>query len=519
MSGGKIWTVTEMLVIRDHAVFCVDDAAPILATLPTARHAVKEGKSYVAVPHDVEHLSVMRSFGLNAPSPILHRYDWPGKYTPYAHQRETAKFLTENKRAYNLSSMGSGKTSATAWAADFLMREGVVRRAIIAAPLSCLERVWGDELFKNFPHRRFVVLHGHRQTRLDLLKKDWDFAVINHHGLKIIADSVPADVDLLIFDELAVLRNHSTALWKAAKKMVKPHHWVWGLTGTPTPNAPTDAWAQSKLITPERYSGSFTRFKVDTMVQLGPFRFMARRNAEQTVNQILQPSIRYALEDCVDLPETIYSDRDAEMSAEQKHHYEKLRKECATTVKGLEVTAVNAAVLMGKLIQAAVGTVYGDGEKAELDFGPRLEVIKECIEEAGGKVIVFAPLTGYLHALHNKLKKYYKCAVIEGSTSAGKRNEIFQEFQHGDGIQVLLANPGTMAHGLTLTAAATTIWAAPITSHEIYLQACARIVRPGQKKVTNIIHISASPVERKVYQALKEKSKFQDALLAVVKEK
>ena len=509
-----------MILLNGWAVFYVDDAAPILAVIPTAKVANFKGRTAVAVPHDFLHMQAMRGFGLDAPAPV-EQYKFPGKFKPYQHQIDTMRFLVENMRAYCLSGLGTGKTLSAAWAADYLMKQGIIRKCLIAAPLSCLERVWGDTLFCAFHHRKFVVLHGSRQQRLDALKSDWDFAVVNHHGLGIIGPELPEEVDLIILDELAVFRNHKAkTLWGATKKLITPSRWVWGITGSPTPNSPVDAFAQSKLVTPERYTGSFTRFKMDVMMQLSQFRWIPRANAEQSVNQILQPSIRYALEDCIDLPETIYQDREAELSPEQKHHYDKLKKECVTEIRGMEVTAVNAAVLMGKMLQASLGCVYSNGEVMELDFGPRLAVLEEVIEETEGKAIIFLPLTGALHALHTKLKKKYSCEVVEGSTSASKRNQIFSDFNEKDTPRLLIANPACMSHGLNLHHKChTIIWATAVASHEIYYQANARTVRPGQKHSTNIIHIAASPVERKIYQTLKERGKFQSAVLELLKEK
>ena len=509
-----------MQLLNGYALFAVDDPSPIMQVLPEAKTAVFKGKNIVAVPHTFECMQIMRSFGLGAPAPT-EEYKFPGRYKPYSHQKQIMQFLVENYRAYNLSGMGTGKTISAAWAADYLMTLGIVRKVLITAPLSCLERVWGDTIFQNFTHRKFVVLHGTRQQRLDAMKEKWDFAVVNHHGLGIIEAELPEDVDLIIIDELAVFRNHqSKTLWSVAKRLITPSRWVWGLTGSPTPNAPYDAYALSKLLTPERYNGSFTRFKMDTMMQLGPFRFVPRNNSEQLVNQVLQPAIRFALEDCIDLPETIYQDRDAELSVEQMHHYKKLQRECLTEIQGVEVNAVNAAVLMSKLLQAACGVVRSGEELIEMDFGPRLHVLEECIEEADGKVIVFVPFTGVLNALMNKLKKKWSCAVVDGSVSSGKRNQIFSDFCEKDTPHVLIAHPACMAHGLNLHHKChTTIWFSGVTSHEVYMQANARTVRPGQKSITNIIRIAATAVERKVYQALAEKGKFQDAVLSLIKEK
>jgi SNF2 family DNA or RNA helicase len=509
-----------MRIVGNTALFYVEDPEPLMEAMPWAKCTNFKGQWVIAMPHDFAHMQAARGCGLDAPAPI-EQYNFPGKFTPFAHQRETMRFLVENMRAYCLNGLGTGKTLATAWGADYLMSQKVIRRCLIVAPLSCLERVWGDSLYQNFPKRKFVVLHGTKQQRLDSIKTDWDFAIVNHHGLGIVGPSLPEDVDLIIFDELAVLRNkQAKTLWGEAKKIMTPQRWGWGLTGSPTPNSPTDSYAQCQLLTPENYKGSFTRFKNDVMTQINQFKWIARAGAEETVNQVMQPSIRYALEDCIDLPETILHSRDAEMSPEQKLHYDKLKKECVTEIQGVQVTAINAAVLCGKLIQASCGILYSNGETLELDFGPRLAVLEECMEEVTGKIIIFAPLTGVIHSLYNKLKKNYDCVIVEGSTSAGKRNQIFNDFNTKDTPQVIIAAPQCMSHGLNLHhKCSTIIWFTAIASNEVFTQANARTVRPGQTQHTNIFMLAASPVERKIYQTLKDRGSFQDIVLSLAKEK
>ena len=510
-----------MNIINDHYVFPVEDPTSLRAYLPI-REANIKGRSYVAVPYRLEAAQILTRLGIEGvDSPITTEYEWPGKFKPFKHQTHTASFLTLNKRAYVLSGLGSGKTISALWAADYLMKKGYIKKALILSPLSTLEVVWGKEIFVNFPHRSFAVLHGPREKRKELLEQDHDFYIINHHGANILQKEL-ADKEglgLIIIDELATFRNQqSKTLWKPLKQLVNKDVWVWGMTGSPTPNSPTDAYAQVKLITPERYNGSFTRFKQDTMFQVSQYRYIPRQRAEQIVHNIMQPAIRYALRDCVDLPETIYQSRHADLSKEQAHHYKELSKQAVTEVGSSIITAVNAAVLIGKLIQASSGVIYdGDGEVVEMDFGPRLQVLKECIDECNEKVIVYVPLTGMLNALHEKLKKEYTCEVVDGSTSANRRRDIFNAFQDTDNPRILLANPKAVAHGLTLTAASTIIWYCGVWDNEVYQQANGRIVRPGQKNITNIIHIEATPVETRVYEALKNKGKIQDAVLDLFK--
>jgi SNF2 family DNA or RNA helicase len=146
-------------------------------------------------------------------------------------------------------------------------------------------------------------------------------------------------------------------------------------------------------------------------------------------------------------------------------------------------------------------------------------VLKEVIEGAVSKVIVFVPFVNLLTHIAGYLSKEgYSCAVVHGSVSKRERDVIFGNFQKTPNPHVLVAQPGAMSHGLTLTAAATIVWFAPITSNDIYVQANGRITRSGQKHSQLICHIEGSPVERRLYKRLITRQKLQGLLLDLIKE-
>jgi SNF2 family DNA or RNA helicase len=238
----------------------------------------------------------------------------------------------------------------------------------------------------------------------------------------------------------------------------------------------------------------------------------------------LQPAVRYTREECFDLPDTVYQTRTVELTPVQKKHYQQMLKHFVTELvaerlQNHTISAVNEAVKIQKLVQIACGVAYGDnGENIELDCSPRVNVVKELIEEAGSKVIVFVPLTGTLHMLEKELSKDWSVAVVNGEVSAGKRNQIFHDFQHTKEPHVLIAHPGTMSHGLTLTSASTIIWYGPITQNEQYVQANGRVERIGKRHVSNVVHIEATDLERRMYERLKTKQKLQGLLLDMIKE-
>ena len=492
----------------------------VLDSIPTAKPLEVRGIPLVIAPHRLDEVKVLRNLGIKAPSPILHYYDWPGRYTPYQHQKETAAFLTLHQRCLVLNEIGTGKTQSALWAADYLIKTKQVKKVLILSPLSTLERVWGDGIFTGLVHRKFVVLHGTAEKRLKLLKTEADFYIVNHDGFPIIGPHCHGMFDLVIVDEAAVLRNPSTQRYRIFRRWLDNNAAVrlWLMTGTPTPNEPTDAWALAKLINSPHLSKTFTAFREMVMMKVGQWKQVPRPEAMEVVKHVLQPAVRFTRDECFDLPETIVQTRKVELTTEQAGHYKQMLKHFVTEASSAgTITAVNEAVKIQKLVQIACGVAYGDdGQHIELDCGPRVKLVKEVIEEAGEKVIVFVPLTGTLHMLEKELAKHWSVGVVNGEVSSTKRNQIFHDFQHGKNPQVLIAHPGTMAHGLTLTTATTIIWYGPINSNEIYVQANGRIERIGKKRVSNVIHIEATDLEHAMYERLRNKQKIQGVLLDMI---
>ena len=494
----------------------------VLSIIPTAKQLNYKGNNIVVLPHKLDEVRVLRNMGIKAPSPILHYYTWPGRYKPYEHQRKTAEFLTLHKRGLVLNEIGTGKSISALWAADFLMSQGLVKKCLIISPLSTLERVWGDAIFTELTHRQAVTLHGAAARRMKLLNTDVDFYIINHDGFPIIADECLNKFDLVIVDEAAVLRNPSTKRFKIFRKWLasNPHVRLWLMTGTPTPNEPTDAWALAKLVDSPHCPMGYTAFREQVMMKVGQWRFLPRPESAEIVKHILQPSVRYTRDECFDLPDTVYQTRKVPLTKEQETHYKQMIRHFTTELgKEGTITAANEAVKLQKLIQICCGVAYGDdGQHIQLDCSPRVQVLEELIDEVGGKVIIFVPLTGTLRMLEQELGKKFSVGVVNGEVSSTKRNAIFHSFQNEDDPRLLIAHPATMAHGLTLTAASSIVWYGPITSNEQYVQANGRIERIGKRSVSNVIHIESTDLEHRMYQRLENKQKLQGLLLDMIQQ-
>lgn len=530
-----------MLVVKKYRKLLLNLKEPsrVTSVLPTSKLVNVKGTNLVSVPHMEDEVRVLRNLGFDAPAPISTYYEWQGKYKPFIHQKVTAEFKTLNPRMFDLSGMGSGKTLSTLWAFDYLRKQGIVDYMIVSSPLSTLERAWGDEVFRNFFDMTFAVVHGDRAKRHKLIGTKFDVYIINHDGLKneetLAAFQAIPGRPLVVIDEIAEVSNPQTDRWKfhdrlvnpkvdavqpdgRPKRVVKPLEWVWGLTGTPTPKAPTDAWGQVRLISPSRVPGYFGKFRDQVMKPVTRFKWAAREGAIDTVKHAMQPSIRFSREECIDLPPVTHVTRMTTLTPEQTKAYTEMLRSFRTEVAGGQITAINAAVKASKLIQICCGVAYGVDGDVVIPAKARVELVKEIIRESEGKVIVFAPLTGALNVLAEQLSEEFTVAVVQGGVSKTKRDEIFKNFQSAKEPHVLVANAGTMSHGLSFTAASTIVWFAPGNSNRTRTQANERMARPGQTRNMLIVSIAATALEQKMYDRLDTQSAMQDVLLDAIKE-
>jgi SNF2 family DNA or RNA helicase len=436
---------------------------------------------------------------------ILSDYSWPGKFKPFAHQKQTAEFLTLNRRAFCFNEQGTGKTASVIWACDHLMNLDVLRRVLVICPLSIMKSAWQQDLFKFAIHRTCDIAYGEAKQRRKIINQGAEFVIINFDGVEIVKeDIINGGFDLIVVDEASAYKNAQTTRWKTLRDIAKVVKGMWMLTGTPAAQSPVDAFGLAKLINPDNTPKFFGQFRDQVMVKVGTYRWIPKPQAQDIVHQVLQPAIRFEKDQCLDLPDVTFVERDAPLTPQQTKYYRTLKNLMIMSAAGESVTSVNAATNINKLLQISGGAVYTDTKEViEFDVSNRLRVIQEVIEESSHKVLVFVPFTHTIQLLHDYLtKNNITSEVINGAVPVNKRHDIINRFQTEDTTRVLIIQPQAASHGLTLTAANVIIWYAPVTSVETYLQANARINRPGQKNPMTIVHIKGSEVEAKLYKML-----------------
>jgi SNF2 family DNA or RNA helicase len=504
---------------------------------------------YIVVRDSLYARQMARWLDLPAPPP-MEQYDYPRNRavapTPTAAQKAMANFCVLHPRCFNLSDMGTMKTLATLWAADFVMQQfnpGECR-ALIVCPLSITQRTWGDALANHFSGRRtFEIVHGSATKRRSILLRKADFYIINYDGLAIgatfrrkfqlggLSADIAArnDIQIAIVDEASAYKDRGTDRHKIARLLIGQRRYLWLLTATPTSNYPTDAYGIANLVN-NCYGESYTNFHRRTMVQVGKWKWRPAAGSYREAGKLLQPAIRFDIKDVWDGPPLTYQTRDVKLSTTQAKMLADLKHHQVLQLKDTKIEALpNEAVIRNKALQICMGAVYDKDHKAwKTDAASRLNELRNCIEEATRKVLIFVPFTSIIDMLYAELNTAnwddpeagkYGAIKLNGMVPKAERDRAITAFEADPRLRIAIADPAVIAHGLNQFVAATTVvWWGPIDKTELYIQGNARVHRPGQTFPTTVVHLASTRLEREIFDRTKNNQTLQGVMLSWIKD-
>lgn len=498
---------------------------------------------YVVLRDSLYARQLIRWLDLPAPPPMAN-YDYPRNRLvapePTVAQKAMANFLVLHPKSFNLSDMGTMKTLAACWAAEFVMQqfEPGKCRAIILAPLSTLQRVWGDALFNHFAGRRtFSIVHGSSaDARRRALSRAADFYIINFDGLAVGANTKKriklgglsqdlyerTDIRIAIIDEASAYRDRRTRRSRIARLLVGQRDYLWLLTATPVTVAPTDAFGLALLVN-NAFGESFTAFERRTMVQINDFKKVPARGGYEAAARLLQPAIRFDIKDIWDGPGVTYQLRDIDLTPLQAKMLRELKNQKVMELGDRTMAVPNEAVIRNKALQICMGAVYDDKHKAwSTEARARITELKNLIREATAKVLVFVPLTSVINLLYDELygkEDIGECIILNGSVARPERDRLVSSFKDEPAVRVALCDPAVVAHGINEFVAATTVvWFGPTDKPELYAQGNARAHRPGQKFPVTVCHIAATALERGIFDRLAKNLSMQGVMLDWIKD-
>lgn len=442
---------------------------------------------------------------------------------PFAHQKKSLAHAAKNKRVFDCSSPGTGKTAVAIW--DFERRRKKKGGcALVLAPRSLLRSTWYNDFKKFAPTIKVSVATA--ADRGEAFNAAADVYVTNIDAAVWLAKQPKAffaKFDTLIIDESSAYKHMSSNRSKAVAKITKHFEYRRAMTGTPNGRSITDVWHQVYLLDDgQRLGSSFFQFRnmVCEPKQVGrnarAINWTDKDGAEEAVfNLVGDLVIRHKFEDCVDIPANHRYSMEYVLPSKHRALYDQMEQKQILEFrkKGKIITAINAAVLANKLLQIASGAVYGAVDDAVLVDDGRYSMVTDLIEERKHSLCFF-------HWKHQRdalvaeaEKRGLSFCVIDGSTSDNERNEYVTAYQMGK-YQVMYAHPRSAAHGLTLTKGTTTIWTSPTYDLELYEQGSKRQHRMGQTQKTETITIIApGTVDERVYEILEGKNARMKNLL------
>ncbi|MDC9589800.1 DEAD/DEAH box helicase [Xenorhabdus sp. XENO-10] len=482
------------------------------------------GQNTVAYKWNYHNAALLALANLPAVSPIYRDYNWPApnNFRPYQHQIVCADFLCLRKKAYCFAGTGTGKTAIGIWAAHYLYTLGLVKKILVLCRASILLDAWQPTAAKLlFGVADFTVIEGTIKKKQEQVASAAPFHITNYEALEGLHDKfIQNNYDLIILDESTKIKNRETDLWMLVYPLVRNATYAWQMTGTPTPMGPKDAFGQICMF--EGFGNTVPNiywWENLTTWKVNKFKRLPLNGWQNTVAKYMQPAIRIRTRDCLDLPPISYESRYLPLTSVQNAAIKMLRVQQMVNLAGENITGDNQAILLNKVVQICCGAVLSEnGKVVEMKPTKRLNECLEIIHSEEGKVIIFAPFRAAVDMIARYLhRKNIAVGIIHGGISKTARQKIFDSFQNDvkEKMQVIVGVPSAFAHGVTLTEASHTIWFAPYSSTEVYLQANARMERNGQTRHMTVTEIWGDQREKQLYDIIAGRADAQLTLLDI----
>ena len=456
------------------------------------------------------------------------------KFTPWDYQTRAVQGMVSHACYGDLDDPGLGKTITVLTAFEIMRSKGLVKKILVVAPLRPAYMVWPREVLKwdHTCHLSCSVLHG--SDKGSKLADGSDIHVINPEGLAWLFDQPKRPkYDVLVIDESTRFKHPGTQRFKILKPHLNSFRRRYILTGSPSPNGLLDLFGQIYILDQGNALGRYiTHYRSEYFDSsgFGGYTFKPKYGAEARIQAKIAPMvIRRRAKDYLDLPDLVGACGEGEplisrvtLPPKAMETYLKMEKLLIAEVDKDVVSAANAAAAAGKCRQIANGGLYGTLEPGEdrtahIIHEEKLDATEELIEEMSGVPCLVA--YEFDHDRQRLQGRFKKAPYIGGGVTPKRFREIEEEWNKGN-IEVLLAQPQSVAHGLNLQATrANVIWHSLTWDLENYEQFIRRVWRQGQKHKVFVHHIVAEKtIDEKILKMLQKKDRSQQSLLNALKE-
>lgn len=464
------------------------------------------------------------------------------KTKPYKHQHDIWNDSKDRVFYALFMEMGTGKSKVIIDTASFLYRSGHITGVVILAPNGVhtnwvVNEIPAHSLVENVSiHWKSTAKVKEEKRLLEIINEPPKDALVyfclnieairTKKGYNAVETFLKRYKTMMVIDESTSIKNPRAIQTRNATKLGKKAPFRRLLTGTPITQAPLDLYSQCEFLEPGCIGfKSYYAFKGMYAQEITITRKDGRsypqitgyKNLDQLTETIKDFSVRVMKEDCLDLPEKIYTTQYVELTDEQRKLYDDMRDMALIEMKsGDIVSAKSTLVVIGKLQQIIGGFIKnGEGEILSISNN-RVEALVETLRNIRGKSIIWCKFIAEINKCRSAIAdEFGSDSVVSycGSTKVEERTSFVRRLQEDPECRFFVATSAA-SKGLTLTAANTVIYYSNDYNLETRLQSEDRCHRIGQKNnVTYIDLMAKGTVDEKILQVLKNKQELAGLVL------
>jgi len=458
------------------------------------------------------------------------------KIKPFDHQVTALERGWQRPEFGLFMEMGTGKSKVLIDNLGMLYQAGEINFALVIAPKG-VYRNWvakeiPEHMSDDIPHRviRWVATPNKtQQAEMRSVGEKFDgltIFVMNVESFSSIKGKNAGEWmgrafgrnGLIAIDESTTIKNHKAKRTKALMKIASAFKYKRLLTGSPVTKSPMDLYSQCEFLRPgllgyDSYYAFQGRYAVVQRKTMGSHAFqqiVGFRNLDELTFKIDQFSYRVLKQDCLDLPDKIYTVRYVGLTKQQRDMYNSIKQHALVMLDNGELSTAPAVITqMLRLQQILSGHLKtDDGDTIYFD-SKRMDALKEILEEHDGKAIIWSRFRYDIQQITKMLNDTFGqgCAAsYYGDTSDDERQKAVNDFQNSEHLKFFVGNPSTAGYGLTLTEADLVIYYANDFNLETRAQSEDRAHRIGQKNnVTYVDLISEGTIDERIVKSLQSK--------------
>lgn len=410
----------------------------------------------------------------------------PTATTLDGYQHDIINFIEEKKRCALWVGCGLGKTLTVLTAFSKLKKDNDTM--LVVAPLKIANDVWFSEIEKwiHLNHLSYSIVTGDLKKRIKAIEKQVDIYIINVENVVWLLEH-KNKFNWLVVDESTSIKNYASKCFIAlsgykhfvnyntrkVRAGIKSDYCIL-LSGTPTPQGLIDLYSQIYLLDKgERLGKTITEFR-DTYFYFDERRYkytIKSSFAEKAIyNRVQDITLSLETEDYIQLPSKIEKDIIVTYDMEQ---YKRFFREKVLEIGEENITAKNAGVLTGKLMQFCNGFVYDNNKTSIYIHNEKINALKKVVEKHKDDNII---VVYFYNEDLNMLLRHFPEAVVLTSTDE-------KDLWNCGSIKMLLCQQMSVSEGFNLQGGGNVIvWFSLTFDYKTYTQMNARIYRRGQEK-------------------------------------